>query len=349
VTRFRHGLMIGKCCPPHAGHMLVIEHAAARCEQVTVVIGGRRDEPIALADRVDWLAWECARLANVTVVGAVDEHRNDFADPALWDTHVVVIRAAVEEVARGVALDAVFSGEDYGDELARRLGAVHVRRPRDPDGPSSTRLRADPAAHWQDLIAPARVGLARRIAVVGAESTGTSTLSRALATALDAGWVGEYGRYRSYALLAGERMRAHAAGEPAARPEDIRWHSDEFTAIAARQTAAIDEACLAHPIVIADTDALATSLWHERYVGGPHHPALVLARAQPPALYLLTSPGGVAWEHDGLRDGEAIRAGMHEAFVRELERCGSQWQLVEGTPAQRLAAALAACQVACRW
>lgn len=313
MSEFRHGLIVGKFYPPHVEHLELIRDTARRCERVTVVVAGSSDEVIGLADRVRWVAWECARWAGVNVIGAVDEHPIDYEDPGVWDLHEAVFRAAVGEIAPGVLVDAVFSGEDYGDELARRFDAAHVRHQRESNGPSGTRLRGELRGHWCDLVPSARIDLARRIVVLGAESTGTTTLARDLAQALHAGSVAEYGRAWSAAKLAGARQRAHRRGEPEPWMDALTWNSEEFTAIAARQTAAIDDACLESPIVVADTDALATSVWHERYVGGRHPAALELARVRRADLYLLTSPDGVPFDQDGLRDGE-------EGFAKRLAK-----------------------------
>jgi len=343
MSEFRHGLIVGKFYPPHRGHLELIADAAARCERVAVVVAGNHDEVIGLAGRVRWVAWECARWAGVTVIGAVDEHPIDYEDAAVWDLHEGVFRAAVGEIAPGIRVDAVFSGEDYGDELARRLDAAHVRHRRDSDGPSGTRLRGDLHGCWRDLIPSARIDLARRVVVVGAESTGTTTLAHDLAQILRAGSVGEYGRAWSAAKLAEARQLAHRDREPEPWMDALTWESEEFTTIAARQTAAIDEACCESPIVVADTDALATSVWHERYVGGRHPAAVELARARPPDLYILTSPDGVLFDQDGLRDGEELRQAMHERFVCELESCGDPWVVVAGSREERIRLATLAC------
>jgi NadR type nicotinamide-nucleotide adenylyltransferase len=344
VTEFRHGLIVGKFYPPHNGHLGLIADAARRCEQVTVVVAANSQELIGLADRVRWVAWECARWPGVTAIGTVDEHPIDYEAPAVWDLHEAVFRAAVDEIGRGAPVDAVFTGEGYGDELARRFAATHIRHYRDSNGPSGTRLRGDLCGCWHDLIASARVDLARRIVVLGAESTGTTTLACDLALALGAGSVAEYGRAWSAAKLAGVREAAHRADEPAPWMDDLSWGSGEFTAIAAKQTAAIDSACLETPIVVADTDALATSVWHERYVGGRHLAALELARARPPDLYILTSPDGVPFDQDGLRDGERVRSAMHERFVGELDTSGVQWIGVAGSREERVRTAMSAAE-----
>src|SRR6185436_19811648 len=102
--------------------------------------------------------------ANVTVVTEADDHPIDYDDARVWDLHMGVIRTAVAS-AGGPPVDAVFTSEPYGAELARRLGArnvcLDVERELVPV--SGTAIRRDPAAHWSLLAAPVRAWLARRV------------------------------------------------------------------------------------------------------------------------------------------------------------------------------------------
>ncbi len=337
TDRFAHGLVVGKFYPPHAGHVRLLTTAAERCQRVTVVVAAATWESLDLGRRVDWLGWHAAAMPHVAVIGVMDDHPVDYGDPLAWDAHMAVFLAAADEVAPGVAIDAVFTGEDYGSEMARRLGAEHVRLERPGLRPSGTALREDPSAAWDDLLPAARVGLAHRIVVVGAESTGTTTLAHQLADNFGAAFVPEYGRTWSAAKLADARARYFVTGEGTLALGDLVWTSAEFTRIASRQTAEIDRAATERPMVVADTDALATSVWHDRYVGGPHQPALDLADQNPPDLYLLTTPEGVPFVDDGLRDGEHVRVDMTRAFEAALDGCGVPWSPVSGDRVARLA------------
>ncbi len=149
-------------------------------------------------------------------------------------------------------------------------------------------------------------------------------------------FVPEFGRTWSAAKLAAARQEARASGEPEPGLGDLEWISGEFTLIAAHQTSAIEQAGISAPVVIADTDALATSVWHDRYVGGPHQPALDLAGQVPVDLYLLTLPDGVPFVDDGLRDGEHIRHEMTADFEVALSSSGRPWVAVAGNPEERL-------------
>ncbi|HET7609759.1 MAG TPA: AAA family ATPase, partial [Gammaproteobacteria bacterium] len=268
-ARFGRGLVLGKFYPPHAGHSYLISSARAKCERLTVMVLAAHVESIPLEERRAWLA---ELHPDCEIVAGYDDVPMDIEDADIWARHMEAIEALLDEQA-----DAVFTSEPYGDELARRLGAVHVSvDPARTAVPcSGTAVRADPARYWWALAPPVRAWFARRVVVVGAESTGTTTLAAALAHHYSTLWVPEAGRDWS-----------------ASRPGGLsaRWRSEEFDEIARRQAASEDEAArkLPRPLLFCDTDALATAVWHERYMGRRSPNVEAFAAARVPDLYLLT-------------------------------------------------------------
>jgi HTH-type transcriptional repressor of NAD biosynthesis genes len=342
-----HGLVVGKFYPPHAGHHLLVRAAAALCRRLTVLVAASSVESIPLARRVAWMR-EVHPEPHVAVHGIVDEHPVDLESDAVWRAHVALFLAGAREVT-AEPIDAVFSSEAYGEELGRRLGAraVGVDLARELVPVSATAIRRDPVAGWEHLAPPVRGGLARRVAVVGAESTGKTTLAHELAAALRARGgahgatrvVPEIGRDVTIDKLARARAAAALAGAPRPRVESLVWETADFVAIAAAQNAREDaEARLGGPVLVCDTDARATGVWHERYVGA--RAAEVEAAARPTDLTLLTHPEDVPFTQDGLRDGARLRGWMTDTFVERL--AGSRWRWVRGAREDRLAAALAA-------
>jgi nicotinamide riboside kinase len=93
-------------------------------------------------------------------------------------------------------------------------------------------------------------------------------------------------------------------------------------------------------VVICDTDALATALWHERYLGRDAPVIRALADARRYAFHILTSDE-VPWEDDGTRDLFDDRPHFHRRFREELE-ASRPFMTVDGPPAQRLATAIEA-------
>lgn len=350
---FAHGLVIGKFYPPHAGHHHLIDTAAERCALVTVVVAANAVETIPLADRAAWLR-EAHPQPNVVIAPVVDDIEVDYDDPEIWTAHVDVFRFALALAhGPGVSIDAVFSSEDYGDELARRFGAVHVpvdpARERHPV--SGTLARENPVAAWPWLSPAVRAHLARRVVVVGAESTGTTTLTRALTAHYAARggvwaatrWVPEYGRTYCEEKLALARRAAKLAGEPEPWMDDLRWRPEEFTVVAERQLAWEDAAARAgSPVLFCDTDPFATALWQERYAGTTTDEVWRIAGRARHDLWIHTSVEGVPFEQDGWRDGEHLRHAMDARFRELLAARGMPHLVVSGPPALRLETAVRA-------
>lgn len=324
--RFAQGLVVGKFYPPHAGHLHLVATALRRCERVQVQVLASSAESVPGELRAAWLREE---LPGADVVTALDDHPVDYADPAAWEAHVGVMRSLLD--ARGVdGVDAVLTSDAYGAELAQRLGAqwVQVDPGRTAVPVSGRAVRADPAGHWWALPAAVRAWHALRVVVVGAESTGTTTLSRDLAEHFGAPWVPEHGR---------EWCEVRPGGLEAP------WHTAEFDLIAREQSRLEDDAARTarRPLVVCDTDALATAVWHERYVGHRSPTVEALAASRVPDLYLLTG-AEIPFVQDGWRDGEHVRLAMHERFREVLAAQPAPWLEVSGTPEQRLAAAVEA-------
>lgn len=365
--RFAHGLVIGKFYPPHAGHHRMVELAAARCARLTVVAMAAARESVPLADRVRWLRAAHAGTPNVTVTGIRCDVPTDLGDDTVWQAQVALMRAAAAAPTAApaqatawadppvVPVDAVFSSESYGDELAARLGARHVCV--DPDRTavpvSATAVRADLAGHWDRLATATRAGLAVRVVVLGAESTGTTTVAEALAaryTARGRVWsrtacVPEYGREYTVLKWEAARRAAAAAGAPSPPVQSLVWDHDDFDAVAARQTVTEEAAAASgSPLLVCDTDAFATSVWERRYLGARARPPQPWATRLPPrGVYLLTDHTDVPFVQDGLRDGEHLRAAMTGWFVDALVRAGHSWVLLTGSLPRRLDLAVRVC------
>src|SRR5690606_40170198 len=94
-----------------------------------------------------------------------------------------------------------------------------------------------------------------RIVVLGAESTGTTTLANALGAHYNTVVVPEVGR------LIEERHRAEGGGG------DASWDDQQFW-LTSRAQDALEErmAEQANGVLICDTDSLATSVWYKYYM-----------------------------------------------------------------------------------
>ncbi|HEU4948272.1 MAG TPA: AAA family ATPase [Kribbella sp.] len=350
-ARSPHGLVIGKFYPPHLGHHHLVSRAAEQTERLTVLVLASAVESIPLGDRVAWLTEvhrERRGEVNVSVIGGRCDVPVDLGSETVWTAHVAVMQSVVA-AHTDVPVDAVFSSEVYGDELASRLGAAHVLvDPARTTVPvSGTAVRGDLASGWGLLHPVVRAGLATRVVVVGAESTGTTTVSRALADHYRARggiwsetrWVPEHGRDYTVEKLQSTQLAARANCDPLPRLEDLVWDAADFEQIAATQNRLEDEAAAAgSPLVVCDTDAFATSVWEYRYAGADSHGASTapVPGGWSPRLYLVTDHTGVPFVQDGWRDGEHIRTQMTAWFLERLTRAGHSWVLLTGSLSERL-------------
>lgn len=236
----------------------------------------------------------------------------------------------------GKSPDVVFTSEDYGEPYARFLGCDHVLvdRGRSTVPCSGTLVRSDPLANFGFLEPCVRPYYVRRIAVVGAESTGTTTLARSLAAEYRTDWVEEYGREYWMEKVKSLPSRWMEGGVGV----EIAWSENEFVHIAEEQARREDLAArTANRVLFCDTDTFATGLWHERYLGRRSPRVEAVAAGRRYDLTILTGVE-ISFVQDGWRDGEDIRLAMHRRFVERLEEEGRPYVLVEGCPEVRLAA-----------
>ncbi|MBA4388735.1 MAG: hypothetical protein C0404_12190 [Verrucomicrobia bacterium] len=166
----------------------------------------------------------------------------------------------------------------------------------------------------------------KRVCIVGAESTGKTTLAARLAEHYRTNWVPEYGR--EYCVDKWKNGYTDT------------WTTGEFIAIALEQARREDEAArTANRVLICDTDALATSIWHERYINRPSPEVVAIAGRRRYDLYLLAGDE-IPYEQDGVRDSGHVRHWMQQRFVEELTASKRPWTLLAGSLAARLSLAV---------
>lgn len=308
------GLVIGKFYPPHRGHKLLIDTATEQSVRTVVIVCAKPTDTIPGESRGEWLR-EIHPNAEVMVI----DDRYDENDSKVW----------AENTIRwlGRAPDAVFTSEDYGNRYAALMGCKHISvdRARMRMPVSGTAIRRDPFANWDYLEPAVRGWFTKRVCVLGAESTGTTTLAKALAEKLNTVWVEEFGREYSEVKLA---------------KNNPNWRTEEFTMIAEEQLRRENAAARqANRVLICDTNAFATVLWHRRYMGTNSSAVEQSAANGRCDLYLLTGDE-IPFVQDGLRDGEHIRHEMHAWFEQALARQPVPWKILRGPHHERLSEAI---------
>jgi NadR type nicotinamide-nucleotide adenylyltransferase len=168
-----------------------------------------------------------------------------------------------------------------------------------------------------------RIQAALRVAILGAESTGKSTLSAELAARYQTVWVPEY-------------LRQFVETEHRVPYETDQYHIAQVQM--AHENAA---AASARRFLFCDTTPFMTAIYSGVYWGrvDPALAALDLHYAY--AVTLVAAPD-LPWVADGLqRESEAVRQQVHQALVDKLERRRIPFTLLTGSLEQRLAQAQA--------
>ena len=312
------GLVLGKFLPPHAGHVYLCEFARSYVDELTIVVGTLEGEPIAGATRHAWMR---ELFPFDRVVHLSDENPQDPSEhPEFWS----IWRASLERVLPHLP-DVVFASDAYGAELARVLGArfVAVDPARVVVPISGTAIRRAPLAHWDYLPRCVRAHYARRVSIVGPESTGKTTLARTLAEWFGTTWVPEWAR----TVL--ERRQGSLEG--------LDWGDLVRGQIASEEARVRD----ANRVLICDTDPLATTVWAETLLGACPDELRAMALARRYDLTIVTDPG-VPWVPDPARylpeGGAAFFARTEDA----LQRAGRRYVVVRGTWEQRTRGAIEA-------
>lgn len=168
---------------------------------------------------------------------------------------------------------------------------------------------------------------AHLIAVVGAESTGKTTLCRELAAALPALWVpealrdfcdrhGRTPRVDEQAGIVAEQIARERAALAQAGARGLRW-------------------------VLADSAPIATAIYSEQLFADVSLLAAAIAHHRGYRATLLAGLD-VPWQADGIqRDGPAARADFHGRLLEALARAGVAHLALPADPVARQTLALA--------
>jgi HTH-type transcriptional repressor of NAD biosynthesis genes len=305
------GLTLGKFAPFHRGHEHLVRTALAEVSELVVVV---YDAPSVTAVPLEVRAgWIRVLFPEVRVVEARGGPEEVGDSPGLMRRH----EAFLLGLLGGLRVDRFYSGEFYGAHVAAALGAEDRRV--DPDRTeipvSATALRRDASLHHAMLSPVVRRSLVRRVAVLGAPSTGKSTLAAAIASACGGSVVPEHGR--TYWL----RHQVERRLTPQQLVELATGHREDEDRL--MLDAAGWLAC--------DTNALTTLTYARHWHGRADERLHALADACA-ARYALTLTCGadIPFEDTWDRSGPAERDALQRLLLDDLEARRLPHELIEG-------------------
>lgn len=316
MKKYKTSLVIGKFYPFHKGHEYLIQTALDNSDKVTVIICQTERYLIPVEVRAKWLknTFPQVDLKIYKHDSSLDSNSTDISET--W--------AKITVDFLGFVPEAVFGSEEYGRPYATFMGSQHVLVDLDRKHIpiSATKIRSDVNKNWDFLSSEAKGYFAKRIVVIGAESTGTTTLSRDLAKHYQTTWVPEYGRTYYEGKMTSKDLN--------------NWQTSEFVHIANIQNQMENNlAKQANIFLICDTNSFATEIWHERYVGFMSPEIKKVSKKVKADLYIVTNTD-IPFVQDGTRDGEHQRQHMHNRFIEELEKRKLKYVVVSGSKARRL-------------
>ena len=226
------GLVVGKFCPLHKGHEMVINTASAQCKQVVIISYTSLTNVPSGAHRRAWLTKLFPTATVIVPEGGFPK------DDSSEDAHRVYCYNLCRLL--GLVPDAIFASETYVTGFAQRMALlanktvtpimVDLTRIQYPI--SGTTLRESPAmqAEWCSTVVNAPLG--KRVLFIGAESAGKTTIAQASAERFaGATWVPEYGRKmwdRREGKLLYEDMEHIGLTQVAQEESAMRTHSLVF-------------------------------------------------------------------------------------------------------------------------
>jgi len=315
------GITIGKFMPLHRGHELMIDFASSMTDLLYVLVSGKETDTIPLTARYDWV-WDYVNknnLQNVEVIYHIDES----PEPVNVDENGTVLDPEFQEYwknefARMAPHATHFVSSDmYGKTMADLLGIkwLPVDPKREMVNISGTEIRNDPVTFFNYISDVAKPYFIKKIAIVGPESSGKSTMIEGLADHFGSEIVNEYGRTLSE--VKGNDMT-----------------KEDFLDIMNGQQALIDIVSnkAMSPFVFIDTEAYTTYLFSKIYLGEHMDEILEFGHEQDIDHYIVLSPD-VEWVDDGTRvlGEQDKRQEFFQQMIDILTKQNKSFDVVEST------------------
>lgn len=297
----KRGLTLGKFAPLHKGHQLLIETALSEMDELTVIIYDCPETTrVPLCVRADWIR----RLyPDVRLVEAWDGPVEVGDTPEIRQRHedYIIEQLGLREFTH------FYSSEFYGEHMSRALGAINrtVDRGRALVPVSGTAIRQKPFDFREYLHPSVYRDLIANVVLLGAPSTGKTTLAAKLAQSFGTVWMAEYGREYWETHQVNRRLTTGQLVEIAeghlAREEVLLQQSDRY--------------------LFTDTNALITYVFSLYYHGevAPALSALADQTASRYDLVFLCEPD-IPYDATPDRSGDANRQIMHKRIACELAR-----------------------------
>ena len=190
--RYNVGMYGGSFNPLHLGHVDCIIQAANMCRELYIVLSvGHNRQEIDARVRYRWLYRLTKHIGNVKIIMLEDNaDTKDAYTEEYWQDDAEKVKAQV-----GKPIDIVFCGSDYDENSFWNKcypeSELFIFKRNEI---SSTELRKAPYKHFEWLPNIVKPYYAKKVLLMGSESTGKSTLTINLANRFNTNYIDEAGR-----------------------------------------------------------------------------------------------------------------------------------------------------------
>lgn len=287
----------GKFCPFHKGHLYAMLKAASMVDHLYVVVSYIEERDKELCEKANieyidykkralWIRQETKAQPNITVLYIEDIPFAYKGKEYAW----VEGQKRVQE-AIGEKITHVFSSESEYDFWFKKcfgedINHVIIDEARMLFPISATKIRNEGVyRNWEMIPVSCRPHYTKKIAVVGVESTGKSTLVKNLAKLFETTYADEYGRVLSEELGNGS---------------DLLTDDHYKEIVYGHKHLEYQELKKANKVFFLDSEAVVTQYYAKMYQGHELDFVESVIKTQDYDLYILLEPD-VQWVSDGFR------------------------------------------------
>jgi len=271
------GFMGGKFLPLHTGHLYAINLAKAYVDKLCVIVCYSKGQQYDHLLRASWLGKKLAGIKNIEILTIEDtfDKNGDYQ----WKEGSEKIKDMI-----GEDISYIFSAEQTYDKIFKELypKAKHIIFDRSLVPISGTDIRRNPFKYWEYIPSEVKKHFTKRIAIIGPESCGKSTMAKCLSEIYDTNYVGETGR--NYCVDYHNQLTPELFNEIAMKHYLLQ---SELSG-------------KGNKLMFVDSEAIITQYYHRAYFGYESKFIESIIDLQKFDLYLFLEPD-IKWVDDGLR------------------------------------------------
>jgi len=305
-----HSLVVGKFCPLHNGHRGLINRAR-QTGDVTVVVydmPGYPEFPIEM--RLNWIS---QLFPDIEAIIPMEDHFGG-------DNSAEASPLYAAELASFGPFTHVYSSEDYGKPFAKALNAEHIMFDYNRVGVpiSGTMVREDPYRYREFVPPVVYRDMIQKVAFLGGESTGKSTLAAVMAERYETQWVHEYGR-----------ELWEAQGGSGSFSDLLKIGVEQYK----REEAAVLNS---KRYLFCDTTALTTEYWCRHYYDIADHRLVDLVERTKNEYIYFVCADDFDFVQDGMRETEDFHQDFHQGVLTDLDKRGVTYAILYGSLRDRI-------------